>query len=100
MLRCCREDFFIPEPNATNSFRVLARYVESPNVGKIAVVLCKKEKGMAILSAPHWEFNSEDLNGLENVFPHLNMEKRRQNLRTGDNFRKECLSQMFRELME
>ena len=90
--------YFIPEPPSTTEYEVLARYTEEPHINEIAVVACRKEKGVAILSAPHWEFDSVDLNGLERLFPHLPIRIQQQRLETSLQFRQKCLREMLEEL--
>lgn len=90
---------FIPK-DKSSEFEVLARYIDTPEKESIAVVKCKLKIGIAVLSAPHWEFEGEAVETAYQTFPQLfaNYAELKLNLEQSKKFRQECLSFMKTEL--
>ncbi len=90
----------IPDAFSSSSVQVLARFVEPPYRGRIAVVLCQVGLGSAILSTPHWEFNSCDLSRLNGTLSRFYLQELKRKLDLSDNFRQACLSSILIKLSQ
>lgn len=92
--------FFPKNTQNSSSYKILARFIDRSEEESIAVVKCLKGNGVAVLSTPHWEFDSKHLNHMEQLFPSLapEVDTMKKQLKESDSFRQECLSKMLAEL--
>jgi glutamine amidotransferase-like uncharacterized protein len=99
--------YFIPpfSEDKQENFEVLATYAEQPEEKSRAVVKCKVGKGLAVLSFPHFEYQSADypLQNLEEMVKSSTssyevaqikieeLSKTHSDLQSGDAFQLDCL---------
>lgn len=93
--------FFIPDSDASSEeYEVLAEYMDPPHEGKVAVVMCRKGEGKAVLSGPHWEFNSNSLENSSSLFSLETFHDMTQKLQKSHAFRTHCINEMFNLLKD
>lgn len=82
---------FINDKNEKeNSSKTLAKYEN----GAVAVVNCMNNKGRSILSGPHWELDSTDLE--DGLVSEAELKLYRDYLDQGAEFRKACIQEMLK----
>jgi len=88
----------LPDVELSQECEALARFTEEPHQGEIAVIACRKGEGLAILSTCHWELDAEDLEGLKHFFPQAQILEQQSNLKKSQQFRQQCLRDIFDRL--
>lgn len=103
--------YFVPHSpgDKPENFEVLATYAEQPEEKSIAVVKCKVGKGIAVLSFPHFEYQSTDypVESLTEIVKRSTwsyeaaqikideLNKIHSDLQSGDIFQQDCLQSII-----